>query len=90
MTKQATTSKQAPKPATKRNEPTTTWRVSMGYREGTSDTLTVAHVEVQAPYGAVRRASKLGRAAVKAPSKDARFAGVLAVVRADALSLLAA
>lgn len=65
------------------------WQVSVGWREGGSDVLTAERISVEAPAGAVRRAAKLARAKAKAPGKGARFAGVLAVIREDALSLLA-
>lgn len=66
------------------------WRVSLGWREQAGDVLTVRHVCVEAPSGAVRRAAKLARAVRQTGLADgARFAGVLAVVREDAIALLA-
>lgn len=65
------------------------WQVCLGWREGGSDSVTVQRVSVEAPAGAVRRAAKAARAQAKAPSKGARFAGVLAVLREDAIALLA-
>lgn len=67
------------------------WRVSMGWREGGSDALTVRHVCVEAPAGAVRRAVKVARAVRQTGlAKGARFAGMLAVIREDALAVLQA
>lgn len=66
------------------------WQVCLGWRQANGDAITVQRVQVEAPAGAFRRASRLGKAAARAPSKGARFAGVLAVIRADSLALVAA